>query len=153
MFVCVTCSSWHSTREALKIHKSKKECLQVVKDRADEKKKLRALADAERKAKLSGSSDPVKNTEPKKVTEPKKEASVVTDEIETKVDSAEVETTTTSEEVNEDASVFDADGFKKYLVDECDVKIQKISRMKEEKLKGTYEEFLPSFLELGNNPE
>lgn len=153
VYVCTTCSSWFDTTEELKVHKKKKECLKVVQERMAKKKSLRAQQDAERKAKISGTPGVVAKKEP---TE---DAKVITttapkEEIETKVDSADAEITSTSEEVtNEDNSepAFDTNGFKDYLVENCDIKVQKVSRMKEGKLKETFEEFLPAFLELADN--
>ena len=146
MLLCIQCNSWFNNQQELNVHKSRKECAKIIRERSEAKKVVRAQQDAERKAKLEGSPKAVEKKESVK------EAKVITTpapekEIETKVDSAEAEGTSTSEEVTDDnqVAVFDADAFKTYLVEHCDVKIQKVSRMKEDKLKTTFEDQLQAF--------
>ena len=155
MFICISCNSWFDSIESLNQHRARKECAKIVIERAEAKKVVRAQQDAERKAKLEGPLvDEVKVKEPiidapVKVNKEVEVADVANDEIEIKVESAEVDITTTSEEVDEDieVAVVDTEAFKQYLVAECDVKIQKISRLGEEKLLVNYAKFLPTFKE------
>lgn len=156
-YVCVTCSSWFETMDDVKAHKRKKVCLQVVKDRADKKRELRAAQDAERRAKIAGF--PVDNTEEIKpvvnvnivnntegeVTVEKSSVSENESEININVTSTETET-----QPNESAPELEevhVEDFKTFLVEKCDVKVQKVSRAKLEKLKDGFGEHIPAFLE------
>ena len=175
MYVCVICNSWFASKEELSAHKSRKECRKFLIKRAEEKKAIRLQCDAERKARLEGVPIPTEPKEETKVTVKEKvvkevkpiiKEANITKEIENKVESEdetfeEVINTETSNDIIEDntsdikknitdedeKATFDVVAFKAFLVKECNIKVQKISRMGEENLVRIYAEFLPAFME------
>lgn len=156
-YVCVTCSSWFETMDKLKAHKKNKECLSVITARAAEKKILRAKQDAERKEKLSGAEVPQDKVEPTIVKEDVKvdiinntENEVVTTQTDDEISIEDAENVG-KEESTIEFSEEHVEAFKSFLVDECDVKVQKVSRAKFEKLKEGFGEFIPAFLEKLDN--
>lgn len=145
MLICSACNSWFKNFTELRNHKKRKECVEMVLNRSKEKKRIRAEQDKARRGKVTINDNIIKKVKSKnnkiELDQPKISISKI---INAEADIKEEIVNDTNSEINE--SKFDIVGFRKYLVDECNIKIQKVSRAGEKKLKENFEEHLETFL-------